>query len=88
MHERVTVVTLSVCLSVRHFSILEKAPISGLKLTSVYILGDDLSFLNRSYFGENASGTSAVTAVMYAGTAQSLNSLARDLLARGTLYQS
>ena len=27
-------------------------------------------------------GTSAVTAVMYAGTAQSLNGLARDLLAR------
>ena len=39
MREKVTVVTLSVC----HFSILEKAPISGLKLTSVYILGDDLS---------------------------------------------
>ena len=78
-----------------HFSILEKAPFSGLKLTSVYILGDDLSalnvalfFLNRSYFGEKASGTSAVTAVMYAGTTQSLNGLARDLLARGTLYQS
>ena len=27
------------------------------------------------------SGTSAVTAVMYAGTAQSLNGLARDILA-------
>ena len=57
-----------VCLSVCHFSILEKAPISGLKLTSVYILGDDLSslnvalFENRSYFGEKSSGTSAVTA--------------------------
>ena len=38
-------------------------------------------FENRSYFGEKASGTSAVTAVMYAGTAQSLNGLARDLLA-------
>ena len=39
MHERVTVVTcLSLChsvtLSVCHFSILEKAPFSGLKLTS------------------------------------------------------
>ena len=34
------------------------------------------------------SGTSAVTAVMYMGTAQSLNGLARDLLARGTLCQS
>ena len=70
-----------------HFSILEKAPFLGLKLTSVYILGDDSSplnvalFLNRSYFGEKASGTSAVTAVMYAGTAQSFNGLARDLLA-------
>ena len=65
------------------FSILEKAPLLGLKLTSVYILGDDLSPLNvaRSYFGEKASGTSAVTAVMYAGTAQSLNGLAHDLLA-------
>ena len=94
MRERVTVVTLSVTLSVCHFSILEKAPLSGLKLTSVYILGDDLSplnvalFENRSYFGEKASGTSAVTAVMYAGTAQSLNGLAHDLLAHGTLYQS
>ena len=34
------------------------------------------------------SGTSAVTAVMYAGTAHSLNGLARDLLARRTLYRS
>ena len=33
---------LCVCQSVCHFSILEKAPFSGLKLT-VYILGDDLS---------------------------------------------
>ena len=45
-----------------HFFILEKTPFSGLKLTSVYILGDDLSpssvalFENRSYFGEKASG--------------------------------
>ena len=39
-----------VCLSVCHFSILEKAPISGLKLTSVYILGDDLSPLNVALF--------------------------------------
>ena len=39
------------------------------------------------------SGTSTVTAVIYAGTAQSLNSLSRklvsrELLVRGTLYQS
>ena len=61
----------------------------------LYILGDDFLsplnvalFENRSYFGEKASGTSVVTAVMYAGTAQSLNGLARDLLACGTLYQS
>ena len=56
------------------------------------------------YFGEGAvfrvetyistiSGTSAVTAVIYAGTAQSLNGLAREhlaheLLVHGTLYQS
>ena len=32
MRERVAVVTLSVC----HFSILEKEPFSGLKLTSVH----------------------------------------------------
>ena len=36
MRERVTVVTLSVCLSVCHFSILEKEPFSGLKLTPVH----------------------------------------------------
>ena len=86
----------SVCQSVCHFSILEKAPFSGLKLTSVYILGDDLSLLNvalfenQSYFEEIASETSAVTAVMYAGTAQPLNGLARDRLARSTWnpYQS
>ena len=39
MRKRVTVVTLSVTLSVAlsvcHFSILEKAPFSGLKLTSI-----------------------------------------------------
>ena len=50
MRERVTVVTLSVCQSVCHLSILEKAPFSGLKLTSVYILGDDLSPLNVALF--------------------------------------
>ena len=54
MRERVTVVTLSVslsvCQSVCHFSILEKAPFLGLKLTSVYILGDDLSPLNVALF--------------------------------------
>ena len=33
-----------------HFSILEKAPFAGLKLTSVYILGDDLSALNVALF--------------------------------------
>ena len=36
MCERVTVVTLSVCQSVCHFFILEKAPFSGLKLASVH----------------------------------------------------
>ena len=40
----------SVSLSVCHFSILEKAPFLGLKLTSVYILGDDLSPLNVAFF--------------------------------------
>ena len=37
---------LSVCLSV----CVEKAPFSGLKLTSVYVLGDDLSPLNVALF--------------------------------------
>ena len=54
MRERVAVVTLSVIqsvsLSVCHFSILEKAPFWGLKLTSVYILGEDLSPLNVALF--------------------------------------
>ena len=73
--------------------ILEKAPFSGRSLHQ-YILGDDLSplnvalFENRSYFGEKASGASAVTVVIYAGTAQSLNGLACELLACGTLYKA
>ena len=54
MRERVTVVTLSVTHSLTHsltlFSILEKAPFSGLKLTSVYVLSDDLSALNVALF--------------------------------------
>ena len=50
MRERVTVVTLSVTHSLTLFSILEKAPLSGLKLTSVYILGDDLSALIVALF--------------------------------------
>ena len=71
-----------------HFFILEKAPFSGLKLTSVHSRCGFMSFKcstffeNRSYVGEKASGTSAVTAVIYSGNTQSLNSLARDLLAR------
>ena len=36
------------------------------------------------YFGERVSGTSAVTAVIYAGTAQSLNGSTRELLAYAT----
>ena len=80
MRERVTVVTLSVCQSVTFF-ILEKAPFSGLKLTSVHSRRRFKSFKcstffeNRSYFGEKASGTSAVTSVIYSGNAQSLNGL-------------
>ena len=51
------------------------------------------TFLKIKAFGEKASGTLAVTAVIYAGTSQSLNGLARELLvcellARGTLHQS
>ena len=50
MRERVTVVTLSVTHSLTLLSILEKAPFLGLKLASVYILGDDLSALNVALF--------------------------------------
>ena len=53
MRERVTVVTLSHSLthSLTLFSIhLEKVPFSGVKLTSVYVLGDDLSALNVALF--------------------------------------
>ena len=46
MRERVTVVTLSLCVSLFHSG----EPFSGLKLTSVYILGDDLSALNVALF--------------------------------------
>ena len=70
---------------------MEKAPFSGLKLTSIHsrcVLNVALFFENRSYFGEKASGTSAVTAVIYSGTAQSLNGLAHHLIAHETLYQS
>ena len=49
MRERVTVVTLSVCVSL--FFILEKVLFSELKLTSVH---------SCSSFGEKASGISAV----------------------------
>ena len=79
MRERVTVVTLSVCLSMCHFMILEKVP---------FFKVETHFFENWSYFGEKESGTSAVTAVIYAGTAQSLNGLASELLAYGTFYQS
>ena len=81
MRKRVTVVTLSVSQSVCHFFILEKAPFSGLKLTSVHSRRRFKSFKcstffeKRSYFGEKASGTSAVTSVIYWGNAQSLNGL-------------
>ena len=46
-----------------HFSILEKEPFSGLKLTPVHLDLSPLNVAHRSYFGEKASGTSAVTAV-------------------------
>ena len=84
----VTVIALSVTVCVSLFDFGEGALF---RVETQYIIGDDLSHLNienRSYFGEKASGTSAVTAVIYVGTAQSLNNLARDLFARGTLYQS
>ena len=85
MRERVTVVTLSVCLSlcVSLFYFGEGA-VFRVKLTSVHSRCRFMSFKcstffeNRSYFGEKASGTSAVTAVIYSGNAQSLNGLARD----------
>ena len=52
-------VTLSLC----HLFILEKAPFSGLKLTSVHSRLSPLNVALFSYFGEKASRTSAVTAV-------------------------
>ena len=72
------------------FFFLEKVPFSGLKLHP-YNLGEALNvalfcFEKQSSFGEKASGTSAVTAVIYTGKAESLNGLAHDLLAHGTLY--
>ena len=81
MCERVTVVTLSVCLSVCHSLCLSVT----LSVCHFFVVA---LFENRSYFGEKASAISAVTAVLYVGTSQSLNSLARELLARGTLYQN
>ena len=74
--------TLSVC----HFFILEKVHLSGLKLTSVH--SKCSTFFKWKLFRKKnkASGSSAVTAVIYAGTAQSLNGLACDLLAHETLY--
>ena len=54
MRERVTVsFCLSVCLSLSlcvTFPFLEKAPFSGLKLTSVYILGEDFKSKSSSFF--------------------------------------
>ena len=46
MHERVIVVTLSVCPSVSHVSILEKPPFFRVEKLRQYNLGDDLSPLN------------------------------------------
>ena len=64
-----------------------EVPFSEFKLASVqsrFNLSVAL-FENRSYFGEKVSGTSAITAMIYAGTAQSLNSLSREPLARELL---
>ena len=76
-----------------HFAILENAPFSGLKVALVLYLIKCSTFLeNRCYFGEKVSGTSAITAVIYAGTSQSYGLarefVARELAALGTLYQS
>ena len=71
-----------------HFSILEKAPFSGLKLTSVYILGDDLSplnvalFLKSKLFWRKSEWNFSRNCSDTRGT----DGLARDLLAYGTLY--
>ena len=76
MRERVTVVilsvTLSVCVSLFDFG-------EGAIFRVETYINKCFKFENRSYFGEKASGTSAVTAVIYSGNAQSLNGLARDL---------
>ena len=62
-------VTLSVCLSVCHFSILEKEPFSGLKLTPVHSRTRFKSFkcstllIIEAIMEKKPSGTSAVNAV-------------------------
>ena len=54
MCEMVTVVTLSVCLSVCHFFILEKAPFSGLKLTSLHSRCRFKSFKSSTFLKKEA----------------------------------
>ena len=85
---RVTVVILSVS----HFFIFEKVPFSGLQLTSVQSRFKSCKcstfFKSELFWRKKTSGTSAVTAVIYVDTAQSLSSLARELLEHITLYQS
>ena len=68
----------SVCVSLFYFG---EGAVFGVETLS------SLFFENRSYFGEKASGTSAVTAVICAGTAHSLNGLAQELLARELLVR-
>ena len=78
---------LSVCLSVcaSLFDFGEGAVFWVETYISSYILGDDLSPLNVALYKKKSKlfwrKSSAITAVIYAGTAQSLNGLARDLLA-------
>ena len=72
MRERVTVVTLSVC----HFFILEKAPFSGLKLTSVH---------SRRRFKSFKCTFLKIEAIL---EKKRVELTRRDLLACGTLYQS
>ena len=78
---RVTVVTLSVtlfvCVSLFYFG---EGAVFRVQTYINSALNVALFFENQSYFGEKASGTLTITAVIYSG-------LAREILAHRTLYK-
>ena len=86
MRERVTVVTLSVC----HFFILEKAPFSGLKLTSVHSRRRFKSFKCSTFLKIEAILEKKRVELRcdLLGQRPVIKRFARDLLACVTLYQN